>query len=1740
MRSIRFSDQVFSDESPSSSSSRRNPSNNIRNPEFSENYNLRECPPRGNSYSSLPRRRPHSSSVNNGGRGSVSRSYAIDSQDYFDEIDYRGNNYLNRSGSSADLPKIPRSTSNGGRESILKNGSSTNYKNSYDSVDRSRPPGILSSKHSTNSSSFNDDPLRRKRENFKSHGNSYNRTVSSTDKTDDEDYPAVGKPVSTVQIIATPHRPCCSKMRSPIAWTSFLALLILAIIAGVGTIFYYNGGLSWSLVKEYTESSSSSNAKQQHTRLQIAKSCDDENPCPFGGVCVHMEDSTIECQCKDTCPYAYTPVCGSDQVTYDNECKMKLAICRKKKRLKKVHSGICGVNSCLKLSCPDYSRCIPSYDGSSAKCVCPEPCKDSNNRSAIVCGSDGKDYSSDCHLQRIACQNRIPGLEVRYKGPCNPCSGFNCDVLRFQECHVLPIDQDKQERIPRCMCNTDCSDKTSPVCASNGQTYKNDCYMKLDSCRRLLDLHIVYPDTCSKGVNPCKLLNCDWGQECEISKQGITNCVCPQQCEPIIRPICGSDRITYENLCSLRKSACEKRKIISPIHYGICGSNGPCSKRKCNHNSICVESEDLAFCECPSCESLEYHPVCGTNGKMYSNSCQLSREACLKEDDSLTVGDIKSCSGCANVTCDFHGYCHKGECHCPSLCDNEIDHVGSVCGTDDITYPSECQLKITACRERKNIMVASVGKCDICRGINCQYGAKCLDGVCVCPTNCPRHEERLCGTDYMTYLNECEMLKATCTAKNEGKIPISFLHHGPCRSSTKMTECHCSELGSEKLDCDQYGKCSCKPGINGDACELCFNGELLTERGCNGLFMPRGIDLERCGDETCKNGAHCVKGSCTCREECPYQSFPGSICASDGRTYDTECQLVDHICKSQKHLYITRYNPCQEEKSVSQTPNVYTEPSISLIKPTRDIQDAGFNNQYQYPATPTSITVHGLLGDYCINDLDCSVHHGVCSETRQCICDTDYESSVNGRFCILSQEDQSPCSSNPCLGGGTCEEHDGTFTCFCPSNRMGNQCEMELSAHEPLVPLFNGLSSYVELAALEKVDHKLSMSIEFKSFDSNGLIFYAQQYDNGEGDFISLAIVKGYIEFRYNLGDGPVSIISSHPIKINNWHKVQAKRWHRDGILKMDSYPDVRGQTKGTLRSLDILTHPFIGGYPIKNINYLSINFGTSDFFSGCIREFKLGHKDIKIQSASEPKSRKRVDLGECQTAECKTSPCKNEGRCVEGLDGKYLCQCKKNYSGPECQEEKNACTRNPCKGGGECKLVKSEPICECPPGRKGTFCELVTLSDESAFTFVPSFNSKSYIELPTLRHVSKSFEIQVWFLTYQPNGMILYNGQNTNGHGDFLSLNLVNKKVQYRYDLGSGIANMTSKESVQIGQWHKVKITRKGPHGSLQLDDGQVVTGSSYAPLTELNLNLPLYLGGFKFSYTLSRNSDIVIGLDGAIQGLSVNGHLVEDLMEHAKDSRRITRFSGPPCDSHKCLNGGLCKPSFRSYTCKCRKNYIGKYCEKHLNVVDDKRPVHFNGKTYLKFMNKLTHMINTNETNMDLVEEDVQLIEWNEDFDTDDDEQIGQIIDDFDSDEETFDIYGRRGETNNKFTVHLRTIEKNGLLIWINQGTSLKGDFLAVAIVDGYPELSYKLGKKQNTLRIKSKKRINDDKWHRLKVIRRRRTGLIQVDKLKPIRGKSGTGASILNTNGKVWLETENQYGNPDNLMFWTEERE
>lgn len=139
-------------------------------------------------------------------------------------------------------------------------------------------------------------------------------------------------------------------------------------------------------------------------------------------------------------------------------------------------------------------------------------------------------------------------------------------------------------------------------------------------------------------------------------------------------------------------------------------------------------------------------------------------------------------------------------------------------------------------------------------------------------------------------------------------------------------------------------------------------------------------------------------------------------------------------------------------------------------------------------------------------------------------------------------------------------------------------CETEMVLKKYEIPAFDG-RSYVKMKPL-KAYHKLSIEVEFKTYANDGIILYNQQNIDGQGDFVSLAIVNGYIEFRYNLGNGPVVISSLDKVQFKKFHRVVIKRYHRDGMLKLDDGEDVAGQSKGSLRALDLVDDAYVGFVP--------------------------------------------------------------------------------------------------------------------------------------------------------------------------------------------------------------------------------------------------------------------------------------------------------------------------------------------------------------------------------------------------------------------------------------------------------------------------------------------------------------------------------------------------------------------------------
>ena len=100
------------------------------------------------------------------------------------------------------------------------------------------------------------------------------------------------------------------------------------------------------------------------------------------------------------------------------------------------------------------------------------------------------------------------------------------------------------------------------------------------------------------------------------------------------------------------------------------------------------------------------------------------------------------------------------------------------------------------------------------------------------------------------------------------------------------------------------------------------------------------------------------------------------------------------------------------------------------------------------------------------------------------------------------------CSFAPCEEGGTCEEHDGTFTCHCVRGRSGKYCEEAADARNTEAG-FTG-SSFIMMAPLVNSVTHTSMEFSFRTFHSEGILLLWL----GHTDWLSIACVRGHVEVR--------------------------------------------------------------------------------------------------------------------------------------------------------------------------------------------------------------------------------------------------------------------------------------------------------------------------------------------------------------------------------------------------------------------------------------------------------------------------------------------------------------------------------------------------------------------------------------------------------------------------------------------------
>ncbi|KAF1774433.1 Kazal domain [Phytophthora cactorum] len=325
------------------------------------------------------------------------------------------------------------------------------------------------------------------------------------------------------------------------------------------------------------------------------------------------------------CTDQFEPVCGSDGVTYSNECFLGLADCESSEQITKAYDGEC------------LTETTPSSTDGSAACndVCPENFQP-------VCGSDGVTYSNDCTLDYAECTSGGAITKVS-DGEC-PTSEEDPSIILAHD-GACGVDPGSYETSP----STDSSESTGcpdvcieifrPVCGSDGITYANSCFLGIASCND--------PSITLAHNGACGSTSGEGSDETSNpSTDSSESTSCPDVCIEILRPVCGSDGVTYPNSCFLGIASC-KDPSITQAHEGACVTyEGGYETKNSTESSqeTTVDNEASYSSSCPNVCPAIYAPVCGSDGVTYSNECQLNIASCNHPELNLTKASDGACS----------------------------------------------------------------------------------------------------------------------------------------------------------------------------------------------------------------------------------------------------------------------------------------------------------------------------------------------------------------------------------------------------------------------------------------------------------------------------------------------------------------------------------------------------------------------------------------------------------------------------------------------------------------------------------------------------------------------------------------------------------------------------------------------------------------------------------------------------------------------------------------------------------------------------------------------------------------------------------------------------------------------------------------------------------------------------------------------------------------------------------------
>ncbi|XP_064195422.1 neurexin-3-like isoform X10 [Anguilla rostrata] len=334
---------------------------------------------------------------------------------------------------------------------------------------------------------------------------------------------------------------------------------------------------------------------------------------------------------------------------------------------------------------------------------------------------------------------------------------------------------------------------------------------------------------------------------------------------------------------------------------------------------------------------------------------------------------------------------------------------------------------------------------------------------------------------------------------------------------------------------------------------------------------------------------------------------------------------------------------------------------------------------------------------------------------------------------------------------------------------------------------FRTKASYLSLATLQAYA-SMHLFFQFKTTSPDGFIFY----NSGDGsDFIAIEMVKGYIHYVFDLGNGPSLLKGNNDRALNDnqWHNVVITRDNGNThTLKVDAKSV--SQVVNGAKNLDLKGELYVAGLGPGMYNTLPKLVVSRDGFQGCLASVDLNGRLPDLINDAIFRSG-QIERGcEGPSTTCQEDSCANMGVCIQQWEN-FTCDCSMtSYVGTQCND----------------------------PG--------------TTFIFGKGGGLITYIWPNNERPSTRTDRLAVGFSSTIKDG-ILVRIDSAPGLGDYIMLHIEEGKIAVTFNIGTvDISVRESSTPVNDGKYHVVRFTRNGGNATLQVDNWPInehfPTGSS------------------------------------------------------------------------------------------------------------------------------------------------------------------------------------------------------------------------------------------------------------------------------------------------------------------------